>query len=181
MCLIFLTCSLFLFVYVLHFIGCSSIEIPLYWFDPWPAFYHYLLCIHRFLAKSHVHTWIFGHKSCIHPGFWPKSVYACNFLAKSRVYAQLFFKQLRTSSLLVSLMLWEVLGWVVSVVGSSLGLMLSVGCFFCDQRPFFHIFLFESSFSHLSFLFFQLVHYSFCLGVLLGLSFILAAETENFR
>ena len=28
---------------------------------------------------------------------------------------------------------------------------------------------------------FPLVHYSFCLGVLLGLSFIIAVETESFR
>ena len=85
--LILLTCSLFLLVSVSHFIVCSSIDTPLYWFDPWPAFYHCLLCI-------------------------------CKFLAKSRVHTQLFFIQSRTSSLLVSLMLWEVSGWVVSVVGS---------------------------------------------------------------
>jgi len=151
--LILLTCSLFLLVSVSHFIVCSSIDTPLYWFDPWPAFYHCLLCIRRFLAKSHVHMRIFGQKSRIHTGFWPKSTYTLRFLAKSHVYMQLFFKQSRTSSLLVSLMLWEVVGWVVSVVGSSLGLMLSVGCFFCDQRPLFHWFFFESSFSHLSFLF----------------------------
>ena len=54
--LILLTCSLFLLVFVLHFIVCSSIDTPLYWFDPWPAFYHCLLCIRRFLAKSHVYT-----------------------------------------------------------------------------------------------------------------------------
>ena len=54
--LILLTCSLFLLVYVLHFIVCSSIDTPLYWFDPWPTFHHCLLCIHRFLAKSHVHV-----------------------------------------------------------------------------------------------------------------------------
>ena len=101
MCLILLTCSLFLHVSVSHFIVCSSIETPLYWFDPWPAFYHCLLCIRRFLAKSHIHTWIFGQKSCIHVGFWTKSAYTCSFLAKSHVHMQLFFKQSRTSSLLV--------------------------------------------------------------------------------
>ena len=138
---------------MLHFIRCSSIDIPLCWFDPCPAFYHCLLCISRFLAKSRVHTWIFGQKLRIHTGFWPKSVYTLSFLAKSRVYMLLFSKQLRTSSLLVSLMLWEVLGWVVNVVGSFLGLMLSVGYFFCDQRLPLHWFFFESSFSHLSFLF----------------------------
>ena len=146
--LILLNCSLFLLVSGLHFIVCSSIDTFLYFFDPWPAFYHYLLCIRKFLAKSHVHMPIYA-------GFWPKFTYRCpytrvfgqksrtyahthGFLAKSRVYTQLFFKQSRTSSLLVSLMLWEVAGWVVSVVGSSLGLMLSVGCFFCDQRLLFH-------------------------------------------
>ena len=138
MCLILLTCSLFLPVSVSHFIVCSSIDTPLYWFDPWPAFYHYLLFIRRFLAKSRIHTWIFGQNLCIHVGFWPKSTYTCSFLAKSHVYTQPFFKQSRASSLLVSLMLWKVVGWVVSVVGSSLGLMLFVGCFFCDQRQLFH-------------------------------------------
>ena len=136
--LILLTCSLFLFVSVLHFIVCSSIDIALYWFDPWPTFYHCLLCICRFLDKSRIHTQIFGQKSRIHVGFWPKSTYTCCFLAKSHIYTWLFFKQLCTSSLLVSLMLWEVLGWVVSVVGSSLGLMLSIECFFCDWRLLFH-------------------------------------------
>ena len=136
--LILLTCSLFLPVSVLHVIVCSSIDTPLYWFDPWLAFYHCLLCIRRFLVKSHIHMWIFGQKSRIHTGFWPKSAYTLRFLAKSRIHTQMFFIQSRTSSLLVSLMLWEVVGWVVSVVGSSLGLMLSVGCFFCDQRPLFH-------------------------------------------
>ena len=146
--LILLTCSLFLLVSGLHFIVCSSIDTPLYLFDPWPAFYHCLLCIRGFLAKSRVHMPIYA-------DFWPKVTYICLYtkffgqnsctyahphgvLAKSRIYTQLFFKQSRTSSLLVSLMLWKVVGWVVSVVGSSLGLMLSVGCFFCDQRPFFH-------------------------------------------
>jgi len=63
------------------------------------------------------------------------SVYA-DFWVESRLHTQLFFIQSRTSSLLVSLMLWEVAGWVVSVVGSSLGLKLSVGCLFCDQKLF---------------------------------------------
>src|SRR5216684_1677091 len=89
MCLIFLTCSLFLLVSVLHFIVCSSIDTPLYLFDPLPSFYHFLLYICRFLAKSHVHTRIFGQKSRIHTGFWPKSAYTLRFLAKSHVYTQL--------------------------------------------------------------------------------------------
>ena len=64
----------------------------------------------RFLVKSHVHTRMFCQKSRIHVGFWTKSMYTCSFLAKIRVYMQLFFKQLRTSSLLVSLMLGKLLG-----------------------------------------------------------------------
>ena len=69
MCLILLTCSLFLLVSIFHFIVCSSIDTPLYWFDPWPNLYHCLLCICRFLAKSHVHTQSFGQRSYIHAGF----------------------------------------------------------------------------------------------------------------
>ena len=63
------------------------------------------------------------------------SVYA-DFWLKFTYIRSCFFIQSRTSSLLVSLMWWEVAGWVVSVVGSSLGLKLSVGCFFYDQKPF---------------------------------------------
>ena len=94
--LILLTCSLFLLVSRLHFILCSSIDTPLYLFDPWPAFYHCLLCIRWFLAKSRIHMPIYA-------GFWPKVRYICiytqffgqksrtyahprGFLAKSRVY-----------------------------------------------------------------------------------------------
>ena len=91
-CLIFLTCSLFLLVSVLHFTLCSSIDTPLYWFDSWPTFYHCLLCIRKFLAKSRVHMRIFGQKLHIHAGFWAKSTYTLRFLAKSHVYTQLFFK-----------------------------------------------------------------------------------------
>ena len=90
--LILLTFSLFLLVSVFHFIVCSSTDTPLYLFDPWPTFYHCLLCIRRFLAKSRVHMQIFGQKSCIHAGFWPKSMYTRNFLDKGHVYMQLFFK-----------------------------------------------------------------------------------------
>ena len=130
--------SVFL-VSVLHFIVCSSMDTPLYWFDPWPAFYHCLLSIRRFLAKSHIHTWIFSKKSRIHAGFWTKYAYTYSFLAKSHVYTQMFFKQSHTSSLLVSLMLGEVARWVVSVVGSSLGLMLSIGCLCFMTRDHFFI------------------------------------------
>jgi len=70
------------------------------------------------------------------PTFYHCLLCVCGFLVKIRVHTQLFFIQSRTSSLLVSLMLWEVAGWVVSVVGSSLGLKLSVGCLFCDQKLF---------------------------------------------
>ena len=75
MCLILLNCSLFLLVSMSHFILCSFIETPLYCFDPWPAFYHCLLYICSFLAKSHVHTQIFGQKSHIHAGFFLKVTY----------------------------------------------------------------------------------------------------------
>ena len=115
--LILLTCSWFLPVSVSHFIVCLSMDTPLYWFGLGLLF-----------------TTAFS----VYAGFWLKVVYIRGFLAKSHVHMQLFFKQTRTSSLLVSLMLWEVAGWVVNVVGSSLGLMFSVGCFFCDQRPLFH-------------------------------------------
>ena len=120
------------------------------------------------LKVAYIHGF-FCQKSYIHAGFWPESAYTCRFLAKSCLYTQLFFKQSCTSSLLVSLMLWEVVGWVVSVVGSSWGLMLSVGCFFCDQRLLFHWFFFESIFSHFSFLFCPLVHFSFLFRCLAGL------------
>ena len=116
--LILLTCSLFLLVSGLHFIVCLSIDTPLYWF-----------------GLNLLFTTAFS----VYAGFWPTVTCIRRFLAKSRVHTQLFFIQSRTSSLLVSLMLWEVAGWVVSVVGSSLGLKLSVGCFFCDQRSFMPI------------------------------------------
>ena len=108
---VFYTCSLFLPISASHFIVCSYIETPLEWFDPFPAFYHFLLCIHRFLAKSRVHTWLFGQKSRIHVDVWPKSMYTCKFLAKSHVHTLLFFIQSRTSSLLVE---FDVVGscWV---------------------------------------------------------------------
>ena len=113
----FYTRYLFLPVSMSHFIVCSYIDTPIDWFDPWTAFYHFILSIHRFLAKSHVHMWIFGQKSRIHVGFLPKYAYTCRFFAKSRVHPPFW----------LSLMLWEVVGWVVSVVGSSWVLMLSVG------------------------------------------------------
>ena len=87
MCLIFLTCSMFLPVSVLHLVVCSSIDTPLEWFDPWPIFYHFLLYIRRFLAKSLIHmhflakiciyTQGFGQKSRIHASFQPKFPYIC--------------------------------------------------------------------------------------------------------
>ena len=113
--LILLICSMFLSISVLHFIVCLSIDTPLYWFG---------LDLLFTIAFS------------VYADFWFKVAYIRGFLDKSHVHTQLFFIQSRTSSLLVSLMLWEVVGWVVSVVGSSLGLKLCVGCFFCGQRPF---------------------------------------------
>ena len=109
--LILLICSLFLSVSVSHVIVCLSIYTPLYWF-----------------GLDLLFTTTFS----VYAGFWPTVTCIRGFLAKRRVHTQLFLIQSCTSSLLVSLMLWEVAGWVVSVVGSSLGLMLSVGCFFCD-------------------------------------------------
>ena len=86
--LIFLTCSLFLPVSVLHVIVCSSIDTPLYWFDPWHAFYHCLLCIRRFLAKSR----IYGPS---HAVFWPKVAYMCLpmrvLCLKSRTYVVVLY------------------------------------------------------------------------------------------
>ena len=84
--LILLTFSLFLLVSVSHFIVCSSIDTPLYLFDPLPAFYHCLLCPRGFLAKSRVHTRIFGQKSSTNVDFTLKSLFPCGFLAKSHVY-----------------------------------------------------------------------------------------------
>ena len=77
--LILLTCSLFLLISGLHFIVCSSIDTPLYLFDPWPAFYHRLLYICRFLAKSHVHM-------PIYVGFWPKVTYIRSCSLNSRIH-----------------------------------------------------------------------------------------------
>ena len=113
--LILLICSMFLSVSVLHVISYLSIDTPLYWFTL---------------------VLLFTTAFSVYAGFWTTVAYIRGFVAISRVHTQLFFIQSRTSSLLVSLMLWEVAGWVVSVVGSSLGLKLSVGCFFCDQKPF---------------------------------------------
>ena len=96
--LILLTCSWFLPVSVSHFIVCLSIDTPLYWF-----------------GLDLLFTTAFS----VYAGFWTTVACIRGCLAKRRVHTQLFFIQSRTSSLLVSLMLWEVSGWVVSVVGSS--------------------------------------------------------------
>ena len=108
MCLAY---SMFLVIFLSYLVVCPSIDTPLEWFDPWHTFYHFLLCIRSFLAKSRVHTWVFGQKSRIHAVFWPKGMYTCRFLAKSRVHTLLCFEQLRTSSLLVE---FDVVGscWV---------------------------------------------------------------------
>ena len=67
-----------------HMFGFSCIweRINFIRFEPCPAFYHCLLCIPRFLAKSCVHTWIFGQKSRIHAGFLPESTHTRRFLAR---------------------------------------------------------------------------------------------------
>ena len=75
---------------VSHVIVCLSIDTPLYWFGLGLLF-----------------TTAFS----VYMGFWLKVAYIRRFLAKSRVHTQLFFKQLRTSSLLVE---FDVVGscWV---------------------------------------------------------------------
>ena len=80
MCLILLTCSLFLPVSVSHVIVCSYIDTPLEWFDPLPSFYHFLLYICRFLAKIRVHVRVFQ----------TNVTYTCKFLAKICIYMQVF-------------------------------------------------------------------------------------------
>ena len=128
MFLIFFIFSMFLPIFVLHLLVDSSIDSPLDWFHSFPSFYHCLLCIRRFLAKFHIYMQFFGQNPHIHACFWPKVVYMCYFYLYNRIHPPFW----------LGLMLWEVVGWVVSVVGSSLVLMLSVGCFFCDQRLSFH-------------------------------------------
>ena len=137
MCLIFLTCSLFLPASMSHLVVCSSIDTPLDWFDPWSAFYHFILYIRRFLAKSriicrflaksHVYMQVFGQKSHIHIGFWIKVTYICYCSLKSHV----------DPPFCLSLMLWEVVGWVMSVAGSSWVLMLSIDYFYVTRDDFF--------------------------------------------
>ena len=171
MCLILMTFSLFLPISVSHFIVCSSIDTPLEVFEPFPSFYYFLPCIHRFLDKIRIHTWVFGQNSRINESFGKKSTYTCRFLDKSHVHPHFW----------LSLMLWEVVGWVLSVVGSPWVVMVSVGCLFCDQRPLFHWFFSLKLVLVIYLSVFPLVHYSFCLGVFLGFCFILAAETESFK
>ena len=61
-----LTFSLFLPISMSHLVLGSSIENPLDWFDPLLSFYHYIQCIRRFLAKSHVHMREFNVKLCVY-------------------------------------------------------------------------------------------------------------------
>ena len=82
----------------------------------------------------------------VYASFWLKATYILSYSFNSHVHPPfwLFF------------MLWEVVGWVVSVVGSSLGLMLSLDASFVTRDCFFIDFFFEISSSHLShFLFFH--------------------------
>ena len=85
MCSIFLTCSLFLLVSMLNFIVCSSIDTPLYWFDPWPAFY----------PLPSLYTRVFGQKSHTYADFWPNVAYTRSFLAKICIYTQVFGQKSR--------------------------------------------------------------------------------------
>ena len=69
--LIFLIFSLFLPVYVSHFIVCLSIDTPLYWF-----------------GLALVFTTAFS----VYADFWPKVAYIRGFLAKkSRTYATVLY------------------------------------------------------------------------------------------
>ena len=120
--------------YVTFYI-CLSIDTPLYWFGLGLLF-----------------TTAFS----VYVGFWPKVAYMCLPIRvlglKSHTYADVLY----TVAYILPFGESDVVGsarWVVSVVGSSLGLVLSVGCLFCDQRSLFHWVFFESSFSHFSFLF----------------------------
>ena len=63
----------------------------------------------------------------IYVGFWPKFMYIRGCSLKSHLQPPFW----------LSLMLWEAVGWVVSVVGYSWVLMLSRDYFFHDKRPFF--------------------------------------------
>ena len=78
--------SLFIPVSMLHLVVCSSINTPLEWFDPWPAFYHCLLCIRKFLAKIHVYMQVFGQNLHIHAAFCPKVAYIRRCSLNSCIY-----------------------------------------------------------------------------------------------
>ena len=107
----YLNCSLFLPVSVSHIVVFSSTDTPLYWFDPCPAFYHCLLYICRFLAKNCIHTWIFGQKSRIHAGFWPKVAYIRNYSLNSHVHPPFWWVWCCGKSL-GGLWVWLGLPWV---------------------------------------------------------------------
>ena len=102
--LILLTCSLFLLVSGLHFIVCSSIDTPLYLFDPWPAFYHCLLCPCGFLAKSRVYV-------LFHADFGPKVAYIHSCSLYSHVHPP-FWWVWCWGKLLGGLWVWLGLPWV---------------------------------------------------------------------
>ena len=103
--------SLFLLISMSNLVVCSSIDIPLEWFDPWPAFYHFLLCIRRFLAKSHIHTQVVGQKLRIHAGFWPKVTYIHSCSLNSRVHPP-FWWVWCCGKFLGGLWVWLGLPWV---------------------------------------------------------------------
>ena len=94
MCLILLTCSLFLpismFVHplTLPFIGLTLGLLFTTVFSAYAVFCPKVMYICRFLAKSHLYTWVFGKNPRIHVGFWPKVMYIRGFLAKNpRIHA----------------------------------------------------------------------------------------------
>ena len=100
----------------------------------WPKFTY----IRGFLAKSRVYMQFFGQNPRIHATFWPKVTYIRSCSLNSRIHPP-FWWVWCCGKLLGGLWVWLGLPWV----------------WCCDQRPLFHWFFFESSFSHLSFLFFH--------------------------
>ena len=142
-------------------IGDSAREflVVVLWGQQWAWYYWLALCFSLFLGciLLYVHPLtlpficltlglLFTTAFSVYAGFWPKVAYIRGFLAKSRVY-WLFHAgfgpkvaYIRRCSLYsrvhppfwLSMMLWEVGGWVVSVSGSPWVLMVSIDYFFRD-------------------------------------------------
>ena len=94
--LIFLTCSLFLLVFVLHFIVFHPLTPPFIGLtlclifttvlSIYACFWPKVVYIHEFLAKSHIYMQGFGQNPCIHVGFWPKVMYICSCSLNSHIH-----------------------------------------------------------------------------------------------